>query len=140
MQTFLPYPDFKKSAKSLDYRRLGKQRVEAKQIFLALYHKNLGQKYGWMHHPCVKMWDGHEFALLDYLDTMIQEWTGRGYKNTINVNELRMMAVGSKDLPKWMGNKDFHKSHQSNLVRKLPEHYAQQFDVDGDLPYIWPKD
>ena len=32
MQTFLPYPDFVKSAQCLDYRRLGKQRVEAKQI------------------------------------------------------------------------------------------------------------
>jgi len=32
MQTFLPYADFKESAQCLDYRRLGKQRVEAKQI------------------------------------------------------------------------------------------------------------
>ena len=32
MQTFLPYPDFVKSALVLDYRRLGKQRVEARQI------------------------------------------------------------------------------------------------------------
>ena len=28
MQTFLPYKDFGKTAKCLDYRRLGKQRVE----------------------------------------------------------------------------------------------------------------
>jgi hypothetical protein len=27
MQTFLPYPSFVKSAKCLDYRRLGKQRA-----------------------------------------------------------------------------------------------------------------
>jgi len=32
MQTFLPFPDFAESAKCLDNRRLGKQRVEAKQI------------------------------------------------------------------------------------------------------------
>jgi hypothetical protein len=36
MQTFLPYPDFKKSIKALDYRRLGKQRVEAYQIIRTL--------------------------------------------------------------------------------------------------------
>ena len=36
MQTFLPYPDFTQSAKTLDYRRLGKQRVEAWQILNAL--------------------------------------------------------------------------------------------------------
>ncbi len=32
MQTFLPYQDFTETAKCLDYRRLGKQRVEAKRI------------------------------------------------------------------------------------------------------------
>ena len=34
MQTFLPYPDFWVSAKMLDDKRLGKQRVEAMQIRL----------------------------------------------------------------------------------------------------------
>ena len=40
MQTFLPYPDFKQSAACLDYRRLGKQRVEGVQIL----KKILGEK------------------------------------------------------------------------------------------------
>ena len=32
MQTFLPYADFAQSAKALDPKRLGKQRVETIQI------------------------------------------------------------------------------------------------------------
>ena len=36
MQTFLPHKIFHISAEMLDYRRLGKQRVEAKQILNAL--------------------------------------------------------------------------------------------------------
>ena len=32
MQTFLPYESFEDTAKVLDYRRLGKQRVEGMQI------------------------------------------------------------------------------------------------------------
>jgi len=36
VQTFLPYPDFKKSLQALDYRRLGKQRLEAYQIIRIL--------------------------------------------------------------------------------------------------------
>ena len=32
MQTFLPYSNFQKSAEVLDWRRLGKQRVEGMQI------------------------------------------------------------------------------------------------------------
>ena len=36
MQTFLPYKSFEKSAKCLDYKRLGKQRIETWQIYSAL--------------------------------------------------------------------------------------------------------
>jgi hypothetical protein len=36
VQTFLPYSDYATSARVLDYRRLGKQRVETKQILLAM--------------------------------------------------------------------------------------------------------
>ena len=32
MQTFLPHPEFDESAACLDYKRLGKQRLEAKTI------------------------------------------------------------------------------------------------------------
>ena len=36
MQTFLPYESFKQSARVLDWRRLGKQRVEGMQIINAI--------------------------------------------------------------------------------------------------------
>jgi hypothetical protein len=45
LQTFLPYADFVKTAKCLDYRRLGKQRVEAFQILNILEGKTT--KAGW---------------------------------------------------------------------------------------------
>lgn len=54
MQTFLPYPSGRKSAKVLDNRRLGKQRVECLQILALLTDtykvqtspKDLGIDYG----------------------------------------------------------------------------------------------
>ena len=70
MQTFLPFADFKKSAESLDYKRLGKQRVECKQIFFALTKAD----YAWKYHPMVIMWKGHEWALLEYAQVMCKEW------------------------------------------------------------------
>jgi hypothetical protein len=36
VQTFLPFPDFDRTARVLDDRRLGKQRVEALQVLRAL--------------------------------------------------------------------------------------------------------
>lgn len=58
MMTFLPHEDFEKSAQSLDYRRLGKQRVEAMQIYNCLLKPTR-----WKNHPAVLMWSGYEDAL-----------------------------------------------------------------------------
>jgi hypothetical protein len=70
MQTFLPYPDFMKSAECLDSQRLGKQRVEAFQIWQTL----TDQSDGWKNHPAIKMWKGYEDALLRYLDCCVWQW------------------------------------------------------------------
>ena len=51
MQTFLPYANFEDSAKVLDWRRLGKQRVEADQILNIISGKT--EKLGWRNHPPV---------------------------------------------------------------------------------------
>ena len=83
MQTFLPVADFKESAKILDYRRLGKQRVEARQILNALQ----GKSKGWVNHPATKMWKGYEPALEQYLREMILGWKSLGYKNTMTIPE-----------------------------------------------------
>ena len=54
MQTFLPYKSFRNSFESLDYKRLGKQRVEARQVLNILRDKT--QTKGWRNHPITKMW------------------------------------------------------------------------------------
>lgn len=129
MQTFLPVPDFKKSAKILDYRRLGKQRVEARQILQAL---KTGK--GWIHHPATKMWKGFELALIEYSNTMITEWISRGYKNT-----MKIIPVFSFSLPPWFGDAAFHASHRSNLLRKNKEYYSKfNWKELDNLPYVWP--
>lgn len=135
MQTFLPYADFSLSAKVLDYRRLGKQRVECKQILLAL-NKTSG---GWVNHPAVKMWRGHENALAWYGAAMCMEWIDRGYKDSLLPFFHERWAVAGPAYPDWLGDEDFHLSHQSNLIRKDAAFYAPVFPgVPDDLPYVWP--
>jgi hypothetical protein len=129
MQTFLPYPSFEKSASVLDYRRLGKQRVEAYQILRALR----GLSKGWVNHPATVMWRGYEPALEQYLRVMINEWTGRGYNNTMVVPDHKPMIV----IPPWFGDERVHASHRANLKRKDPEYYSA-FDEDPAMPYYWP--
>jgi hypothetical protein len=130
MQTFLPYPDFERSAQVLDYRRLGKQRVEARQILNAL----AGRTKGWINHPAVRMWRGHETALKAYYNTMVEEWIRRGYNNTMTKEKVDP----GWNPPPWL-NKAFCAAHRSNLLRKDPEFYGRLgWSEPDDLPYLWP--
>jgi hypothetical protein len=149
MQTFLPHPDFAASARVLDPRRLGKQRVEALQVFRALTRPG----YGWRHHPVVAMWAGYEEALVRYGLEICQVWEDAGRQDTC-ATSLRTDYAASTgfdvvrdqeelaradELPPWLGDWAFHRSHQSALVRKDPAYYRERFpDVPDDLPYVWP--
>ena len=135
MQTFVPYPDFAASAKVLDRLRLGKQRVEAYQILRA----HLGFSKGWHQHPATLMWTGHLSGLAAYTLACCDEWVGRGYADTIRTKVTELVTPDHTDLPDWWGDPTVHLSHQSNLLRKMPDHYGQFFtDVPDDLPYVWP--
>lgn len=138
MQTFMPVNGFVNSAQVLDYRRLGKQRVEALQILRTL----LGESKGWANHPAVKMWKGHEGSLIFYGYVMCQEWKRRGYKDTCEQKFLSYRNHRTaKNIcpPKWCGNEEFHASHRSNLLRKDPVWYGQfGWKEPDNLPYYWP--
>jgi hypothetical protein len=128
----LPYEDFEKTAKALDRKRLGKQRVEAMQIVNAL---TTGQS-GWYNHPAVQMWKGYVEALKVYFNAISKEWVKRGYEHNIGFYDVEDFKV---EYPPWLGDEEFHKSHRSNLLRKEPEYYRQfGWNVPDDLPYVWP--
>lgn len=143
MQTFLPERSFEFSARRLDNKRLGKQRVECLQILKALR----GETKGWRNHPATLMWYGYENALMYYMDTMIREWGGRGFKNTIPLNyewtaeyPAGYPMFGNRIIwsPPWWTER-LIESHRSNLLRKDPEFYGQyKWDVPAGLPYYWP--
>lgn len=149
MQTFLPYPGFDASARVLDRRRLGKQRVEAIQVLRALTVHG----YGWRHHPAAAMWAGYEEALVRYGLDVCAVWCESGGADTCATTLATDLAkgtgltavrtqeklAGADELPPWLGDTEFHRSHQSSLVRKDPDHYRRYFgDVPDDLPYVWP--
>ncbi len=183
LQTFLPYADFAASAAALDWRRLGKQRVENLQIMqtllgervitheiidtgeteLILYDDGTWEREpikkridwpkekwyietydpkGWVNHPAVRMWAGHTDVLLEYQMAICNEWTGRKYKDSCYEKTFYVRNNGASiedSVPPWLGDTQFHRSHQSNLVRKDREFYAPKFPgVPDDLEYVWP--
>lgn len=135
VNTFLPWPDMKRTAQLLDNKRLGKQRVEALQILRA----NLGLTKGWVNHPAAVMWRGHEGYLYMYTQAMCMEWVERGYEDNVQaqLQELsKSHTIEGWNPPWWWGKDKIHKSHRSNLKRKDPVWY--RFRVRNDLPYQWP--
>ena len=145
VQTFLPYPDFVDALAVLDSPRLGKQRVETLQILRALVFP----EYGWRNHPAVRMWRGRLPALVLYGLTSVAQWERRGFADTTagQIAEFAPNVVGSTQadlaaaglLPGWLGDDRLHRSHQSKLLSKNPEHYGRFFlDVPADLDYFWP--
>ena len=132
MQTFLPYSSFRKTMKVLDWRRLGKQRVEAKQILNVLLDRTTTK--GWRNHPIVRMWDGYAPSLQLYHNLCITEWINQGYNNNMLLEDLS----DNIKYPHWLGNDIFHSSHRANLLRKDSEYYSQfRWKEDSENPYAW---
>ena len=148
MQTFVPFASFEASARALDAKRLGKQRVEVIQIVRALTVPG----YAWKSHPAVLMWKGYEEALGRYGLVMCKVWLELGFGDTCaatitadlataGIPHLRTEAelAEAGALPPWLFDEAVQQSHQSALVRKDPEFYRQRFpDVRPDIEYVWP--
>jgi len=139
MQTFLPYKDFRMSARCLDKKRLFKQVVEARQILATngvTVYKNDGMVYKATHknHPCVKMWAGYDNALKQYHNEFLNVCISRGFKTEIKHLEI----IGEIVLPPWLGDDRIHRSHKSRLLQKDLEFYGHYgWQVPLDLEYVW---
>lgn len=94
------------------------------------------------------MWIGHTYALSQYVIAVCDEWTARGYRDTVRqkveaIVEADQLATTEPDLPDWWRNTAVLQrvcaSHRSNLLRKDPVFYGQFGWVEApDLPYVWP--
>jgi len=138
MQTFMPDSDFKGVAKSLDNKRLGKQRVEAFQILKAL-RGDYDDTGAWVNHPATIMWRNYIGALCDYGIEMCLEWNNRGFDDSLLYKFLDA-NTGEHTKPWWVNNRVLQLTHQSNLLRKDWDYYSKYFRVPSDLPYLWPLD
>lgn len=130
VNTFVPFANVEMCAKALDWRRLGKQRVEAYQLWRAL----MGITKGWRRHPAALMWEGYTCFLAMYCNAMIDEWIARGYKNTMQ----KLPHCMKPRAPWWWGWNPVHMSHRASLNRKMPSHYTFEVGEYADSGYVWP--
>jgi hypothetical protein len=142
VNTFILTNSPKKCVKLLDYKRLGKQRVEAKQIIDTIENDSSG----WKNHPVTKMWKDNIIGLKYYLNCCIDEWILRGYNNTMEKYDLSefILPDGSYDessiLPWFYFNLQIQESFKASLLRKDPSYYTCIIDCDPSYMYhgyIW---
>ena len=155
MQTFAPEgTDIVKGFKQLDYRRLGKQRVETWQILNVLRgvdnEGNPKEHKGWVNHPATRMWRGHAPALAYYGLLSCYEWQRRGFNDTMATRFMHALwklweegqvyadpASTPVRMPVFLDA--IMESHRSNLIRKDPEFYQPKWPTTpDDIPYVWP--
>lgn len=161
MQTFITVAtrDYREIAKTLDNKRLNKQALEAWQILMTLTELDPKGDYrkprGWVNHPAVRMWRGHENALYMYLLDMVDEWKSRGFKSTIAEKAQSTMQVAwenhlvghDANPPAWFTKKNLDvitSTHRQALLVKDYSWYSQfHWPEDTGIEpkeyeYVWP--
>lgn len=138
MQTFCPYPNFPATARALDWRRLGKQRVECMQILNVIS----GKTSGWSNHPAVKMWQGYDMSLCFYSLAMCSEWKQRGYVDNLTPFFQEYLVENKNKqikLPFWWEDDRVHSSHRQTLLMKDYEWYSKfGWTESPKYEYFWP--
>lgn len=97
-------------------------------------------KSGWYTHPCTQMWVTCEAALVNYAIEICKESRSRNCNDQmLPYFENLAIKYGKVYMPYWLGQEDFHASHRSNLLRKLPSWYKWlNWKEPDNLPYVWP--
>jgi hypothetical protein len=134
MQIFRPYIDWHMSAQVLDDRRLGKQRVETKQVMMAILRK-MGlikdEKRGWLNHPIVLMYynGGRPYFkdLGGYFNACIEEWRRRGMRSQISLSDIEHLILRAGSAEGHPLTHVHEVEYRRVLILKEPEHYLRTF-------------
>lgn len=162
MQTFVPIASsFEASAEVLDNKRLNKQALEGWQILMTLLELdpmgNHRVPKGWVNHPAVKMWRGHEVSLHLYIQAMVAEWKSRGFNSTIGdkaeqtmLHAIRLdkLSPTATSTPEWISDYEYFKqvasTHRQALLVKDYSWYHQfgwpedKNVIPTEYDYLWP--
>ena len=134
MNTFLPYESYVASAAALDYKRLGKQRIECITL-INILSKNITMG-SWVNHPATLMWKGYVPQLIVYYNCILAEWIKRGYNSKL---DFIFPSDPNSPKPPWLGKEEFHSSHRQTLLFKDFKHYSQfGWTETPQYKYWWP--
>lgn len=120
MRVYLPYPDYRRSAKCLNDDHLKEQRNSCRNLIQAL---TVPRSYsGDMTH--VLPWAADINGLLWLTDATLEERRRRG----IDERGVTPWLLYKRDLPSrpyWLGNPDYHAAQRKHLLTAAPAHYGK---------------
>ncbi|MCF3653812.1 MAG: pyrimidine dimer DNA glycosylase [Aigarchaeota archaeon] len=134
MRVFRPYVDWRMSSRVLDDRRLRKQRMEAKQVIMAILRK-MGLirdvRRGWFNHPIVLMYYNYGRPYLrdfiDYFNACVEEWKRRGMRGSISLSDIEHLTLGVVSAEDHPLTHVHEVEYQQVLILKDPGHYLRAF-------------
>lgn len=127
MQVFMPYISALQSTRCLDWKRLGKQRIEIKYMLEMMYGM-----WPYRSHPVVEMWEDYPVFLAYVYKFTVIEWVARGYKNTLP-HELAFVD-GCCIEPPWL--KDYTYQYRGLLLHKDYDYYSKHFNNPDEIEPI----
>lgn len=138
MQTFLPYSSFEESAKCLDNKRLGKQRVEAKQILEINLFKTASTLY--LCENCKKAYiDNNNWhcdvcgaihLLLESPENVIFAWENHPAVRMWRGYELALAKYGLAICDEWI-----RRGFKDNVCLDFFENNCLENDIDYEIEY-----
>jgi hypothetical protein len=123
-QIFLPYRSFSRTAKVLDYKRLGKQRVEALRVYNAITGRR-----PWTNQPLNIAWKPYPDQLWHYYHHISYEWIRRGYNHTLplEIGPKRVLDLDKMGPIAWLTDEVLWE-YQNWLYTKDPDYYGLYWD------------
>ena len=153
VNVFITSTNLEECARNLDYRRLGKQRLECIEII---------EGDSWKNHPCYLMWKNNKEALKIYFNHILREWISRGFQNSLafySIDESKaqfyditydentyLTTISNPKInensilfPKWFCWKPLILSQRASLLRKDEVYYSSKFEktIFFQTGYLW---
>lgn len=119
MTVYLPYQDFRRSAKCLSDDHLREQRNFVRD---AIHVLTVPGRLADKRKADVSMWEGHMTQLLHVCEATLDERKRRGLDER---GVTPWMLDHGDPPPAWLGDAAFHDDHKRRLLHLAPAHYGK---------------
>lgn len=117
---YMPYPDFRRSAKCLSDQHLREQRVACRNVIQTLTVPRSAQLDAILR----STWEGHINAVLEVTDATLAEMARRKLKGPLGVTPW-MLRRNDEEPPDWLGDEAWHLGVKRILLKADPAHYGR---------------